>query len=124
MNLAIDIGNTLTKLAIFNDADIVENKVTEELTDLLLASFFEKYHIKNCIYSTVVNKKEDEILLKKYNFLHLNHLTPLPLSIKYKSPETLGIDRIAAVIGAYSIYKETDILVIDMGTCITFRFFE
>ena len=44
------------------------------------------------------------------------------MQIKYKTPETLGVDRIAASVGAKAIYKDTDLLVIDIGTCVTFDF--
>jgi type III pantothenate kinase len=34
----------------------------------------------------------------------------------------LGQDRIAAVVGAYSLYNKKDIIVIDAGTCLTIDF--
>jgi len=120
MNLIIDIGNTLVKLAVFEGDDLLETIVEEQLDESTLNSLFKKFNIQKGIYSSV--RAVDEVLLKKYNFLGLTHLTPLPLAIKYKTPETLGIDRIAAVVGAMSLYKNNEILVIDMGTCITYDF--
>ena len=55
------------------------------------------------------------------NFL-LTHLLPLPIQIKYKTPKTLGVDRIAAVCGAIDIFPNKDSLVIDAGTAITYDF--
>ncbi len=57
----------------------------------------------------------------------LDENTPLPIQNKYKTPKTLGKDRLAAVIGAYFSEKETKkqpTLVIDAGTCITFDFID
>lgn len=54
--------------------------------------------------------------------LSLTHTTPIPISNLYASPQTLGKDRLAAVIGAYALFKNTNILVIDAGTCITYDF--
>ena len=122
MNLVLDIGNTFIKLAVFNKNILLETSVQKELDDSLIDSFFQKYKITNCIFSSVTNNNKNEILLKKYNFLPLTHLTPLPLSLNYKTPETLGIDRIAAVVGAKSSFDNIDLLVIDLGTCVTFDF--
>jgi type III pantothenate kinase len=55
----------------------------------------------------------------------LDENTPLPIQNNYKTPKTLGKDRLAAVIGAYFLEKQTikqPTLVIDAGTCITFDF--
>ena len=122
MNLVLDIGNTFIKLAVFNKNILLETSVQKKLDDSLIDSFFQKYTITNCIFSSVTNNKKNETLLKKYNFLPLTHLTPLPLSINYKTPETLGIDRVAAVVGAKSCYPKNNLLVIDIGTCIKYDF--
>jgi type III pantothenate kinase len=51
--------------------------------------------------------------------IELSHLTPLPISIVYTTPQTLGRDRIAAACGAHSLFPKKNCLVIDAGTCIT-----
>jgi type III pantothenate kinase len=122
MNLVIDIGNTLTKLAVFDKNTLLETFIVKNIDNNLIDSFFQKYTIDACIFSSVVINQATEDLLKKYNFLQLTHLTQLPLTINYKTPETLGIDRISAVVGAKSSYKETNLLVIDIGTCVTYDF--
>ena len=122
MNLAIDIGNTFVKLTVFERDELIATSIEKELKEVLIASLFQKYPIKKGVYSTVRANVKDETLLKKYNFLQLTHLTPLPLSVNYKTPETLGVDRIAAVVGGRVDFKSTDLLVIDIGTCITYDF--
>ena len=47
-------------------------------------------------------------------------IIPMPIEIAYKTPETLGKDRIAAVIGARFLYPKGPVLAIDAGTCITY----
>ena len=57
----------------------------------------------------------------------LDENTPLPIQNRYKTPQTLGKDRLAAVIGAFFLQKEIikePTLVIDAGTCITFDFID
>lgn len=47
---------------------------------------------------------------------------PLPLSMGYHTPETLGPDRLATAIGGYSLYPGQNVLVLDFGTCLKFDF--
>lgn len=122
MNLVVDIGNTLVKLAVFDGNHLLETIIEKQLKESLIDTLFQKYNIQKGIFSSVRAKGSGEILLKKYNFLQLTYKTPLPLAINYKTPETLGIDRIAAVMGAKSNFENTDLLVIDIGTCITYDF--
>lgn len=121
MNLVIDQGNTSVKLAVFEQDKVVDSSVVDELSEKKINKFISKYEIKRIIFCSVKSEIVPEVL-KKYNFLELSHLTPLPLAIKYKTPKTLGKDRVAAVVGARKIYPATNLLVIDMGTCITFDF--
>jgi type III pantothenate kinase len=81
--------------------------------------------IKNAIISTVKDKPNE--LLKKMSeeletLVFLDHETKIPIENNYKTPESLGKDRLAAVIGANYLYYDRDILVIDAGTAITYDF--
>ncbi len=60
-----------------------------------------------------------EELKQRGNTIIVSHSTPLPIKLNYKTPETLGVDRIAAAVGAYDLFPQKNNLVIDMGTCIT-----
>ena len=56
--------------------------------------------------------------------MHLTHETPLPIRLGYSTPQTLGRDRIATAVGAWTIAQRLDnacdVLVIDAGTAITY----
>jgi len=52
--------------------------------------------------------------------LELSHSLKLPITIDYKTPNTLGKDRIAGAVGAQSLFLKENILIIDAGTCITY----
>lgn len=52
----------------------------------------------------------------------LTSQTELPIKIDYKTPATLGPDRLAAACGAWALHRGEDCLVIDAGTCITVDF--
>ena len=47
---------------------------------------------------------------------------PLPIQLNYKTPKTLGADRVADACGAVSLHPGEPCLVIDAGTCITVDF--
>ena len=121
MNLVIDQGNTTLKLTVFEYDRVAFSCVIDKFDQEKINLIISKYRVKRTIFCSVKSEKIPEVL-KKYNFLELSHLTPVPLSIKYKTPETLGRDRIAAVVGAQTMYPRTNLLVIDMGTCITTDF--
>lgn len=64
-----------------------------------------------------------EFLFSRLSFvLELTFSTPLPVKILYDTPETLGMDRIAAICGAHKLFPEKDVLVIDAGTAITYEY--
>jgi type III pantothenate kinase len=125
LNLVVDIGNTLTKLAIFRNSEIIYIDSVELLKPELIGQLYIQFpEITQSFISSVSDIPENiRIALtkkgKKANTL--DSKTKLPFSIKYKTPDTLGKDRIAAVAGAYSIYPFKNVLVIDAGTAITYE---
>jgi type III pantothenate kinase len=121
MNLVIDNGNTRIKVATFSNQDLVK-KFTFQTVDELKV-FLNSNQFDHVIVSSVGNPAEaiSSWVNAKKKFV-LNYLLPLPIMILYKTPETLGVDRIAAVCGAIDLFPSNDCLVIDAGTCITYDF--
>ena len=125
MNLIIDIGNTRTKMGLFGKGKLIRKGVLEKGWKLKdLKAFVADRGIKNAAVSTVAGLEPNiEGFLKRFNYyLKLSASTPLPIKNTYKSPKTLGKDRLAAVIGAHYLFPEKNCLVIDAGTCITYDF--
>lgn len=127
MNLCIDQGNTHTKLAVF-DKDLLVFKTAFENADWVSCEqSLDNFDIQSAIISSVANIHENLIhyLQKKQLFLiELNAQTKLPITNLYKTPDTLGKDRLAAVVGAQSLKPNQDILVVDIGTAITYDFID
>jgi len=126
MNLCIDIGNTRAKYAVFDHEEVVKVGVWDNF-DLSTLRAIQKEipMIQRIIVSTVTLLKQNvlkEINIKPDRYLLLDHLTPIPIKNKYKTPETLGKDRLSAVIGASAVFPQRDCLVIDAGTCIKYDF--
>lgn len=123
MNLTIDIGNTRNKIAIFDQNEIVETAIIEDLNDASIEKVKEKYNIDAVILSSVKkpNKKLINYLQSNIElFIDLDEFTAIPIENLYNSKSTLGKDRLAAVVGANNIFPDTNVLVIDLGTAITF----
>jgi type III pantothenate kinase len=127
LNLIIDIGNTAAKVALFDGGEMVE-VLTESNQSLdCLEALCAKYPVEQGIVATVIDLSERvlaALVALPFPLLWLDSKTPLPVTNLYETPETLGYDRMAAVVGANEQYPRRDILVIDAGTCITYEFID
>lgn len=122
MNVAIDSGNTFAKIGWFDDDKLVRLE-----TKLIWSEMIREIQNdipERIIYSSVNKSFEDfkEALQLDVPVLNLSSETSIPIKKEYKTPETLGADRVAAAIGANWLFPEKDLVVIDMGTCITYDF--
>lgn len=123
MNLAIDVGNTKTKVGFFKEDHLESTKTFESIHEL--NQFLDdKAHESTIISSVNTTYGEiSKVLPSLQKPILLNNETPLPFKNKYKS-KTIGLDRLAAVAGAQILYPNENTLVIDLGTCITYEFLE
>lgn len=126
MNLTIDVGNTCTKLVAFEGLRPVDEvRMDGEDTQVLL-QFCRQHTFERGIYSTVVqlpDNMSDAIKSLPFPMMQLvSGETPIPIRNLYATPRTLGSDRLAAAVGAYCKDEGHDVLVIDVGTCITYDF--
>ena len=126
MNLVIDIGNSRVKLFIFKNDKITFRSIcnhNEFIKTLQTLPFKEQ--IINVISSTVSTNYDDiiEINLKDSNYFKLsNKNLKLPFRNNYKTLNSLGQDRLALVSSAVFNYPNSNTLIIDVGTCITYDF--
>lgn len=126
MNLIIDVGNSFVKLAVFKqDKILVKYSVKNKEVLKTLRAIRKTYAgIDNAIISSVGKFRKTDLAYvnKYYKTLILNHQTKVPFINKYKTPTTLGIDRIALVSASVAKYPAQNVLIIDAGTCITYDF--
>lgn len=124
MNIAVDFGNTAAKVGIFRDERLHDKHLFQD--PAALRTFLESYHAENIIVSSVSHPAEEVLSwsVARGKKIALSHQLPLPIKILYVTPQTLGVDRIAAVCGAAEIFPNQDCLVIDAGTCITYEFID
>ncbi|ARV16226.1 type III pantothenate kinase [Polaribacter sp. SA4-12] len=125
MNLTIDVGNTRVKTAVFEKDKLVELTVFDKTKILSeIKKILKKHVISNVIMSNVASISDSKLkkLQKLVKIKVISSSTKVPFENLYKTPKTLGIDRIALVAGAVNQFYGKNVLVIDAGTCITFDF--
>jgi type III pantothenate kinase len=124
MNLAIDLGNNRTKLAIFEDDEIIHSSVLKDKVAESLFEIGQKFTgIRRCIIASVTKDiGEVTLTLNKLgiNYTILNSSQKLPIKNHYRTKDTLGMDRLAAIAGAHALFPERNILIIDAGTAVTY----
>jgi type III pantothenate kinase len=128
MLLAVDIGNTKIKAAVFEDATLVE-KIIFDKDDALaeVKNILKKYRfITHSIMSSVGRVQNDLYLYLQEGtiFIPVGHDLNFPFVNKYATPATLGIDRMVLAAGAVLKYPDSARLVIDAGTCVTYDFID
>jgi type III pantothenate kinase len=124
-NLCVDIGNTKIKFGWFTRDQLLESKSIRRSEIAQIEAFLTNHTAENVIFSTVAEslpKEVKQFLPPGTPVLELSPDLQLPISLAYRTPQTLGRDRLAAVLGAYALFPGTYSLIIDSGTCITYDF--
>ncbi len=121
-NFIIDIGNSRIKAGYFEGGSLSKEWKVEELAELNFIK--QNLPIDHSLVSSV--KWEIDTLEKKldFPFTWFDHNLSLPIKVDYKTPTTLGLDRIAAAVGLSAVNPGGDSLGIDVGTCITYECLE
>ena len=125
MNLAVDIGNTRIKIGVFaNDNLVFKTETSESVFEDTLNTVLKEHDLTTAIVAASGNSQKVVTLLQKSGLLVkiLDHKITLPFKNLYKTPQTLGLDRVALVAAAVKSYPDKDVLVIDAGTCVTYDF--
>lgn len=127
MILTIDLGNTRAKFTLF-EADgrpaqhwvVAHERLVQELQQLF-SHHDEITAVSWCAVGdvpTALTTWFEHAPCKVYELRPT--APPRGIIVDYRTPETLGADRLAAVMGARLLLPNRALLVIDAGTCITF----
>ena len=125
MKLVIDVGNTKVKAGVFSQKQLIEVFYSDTMNIRFIENMCNKYvAISSVIFSSVIDISDEilQFLKRKFYCIELFETTPIPIINLYKTPSTLGKDRLAGVVGAYFLSPSQNTLVIDAGTCITYDF--
>lgn len=121
--LAVDQGNSFCKLSLFEDQTPLEIcRIPTEDSESVF-SVVESWCPDCGAFCSVghIDPRLVESLRIAVGgqFLLLSHSTPLPITVEYATPATLGLDRVALAAGAASLYPGQNIMVVDAGTAVT-----
>jgi type III pantothenate kinase len=137
MNLIIDQGNSVCKWAFFENApgaktdytrlDALEPVAifyTQPPEEMLSGEIFKQFKPRAAIYSSVLNRTDDvkyEAIKQNINLcFRFDSTTPIPVKNNYSQPQSLGADRLAAAVGAWTLAPGKPSLIVDLGTAITY----
>ena len=124
MNLTIDRGNTRVKSAVFDDKNLLEVKAFDKATfeEEVQGVFNRNPNIRQAIISSVAESAAnyESVLTDRVRVFHLDQNLSLNFSSKYDDLSKLGADRKALIAAAVTIYPAQNVLVIDMGSCVTY----
>ena len=117
MLASIDIGNSQVKIGLFEEDKLLK---AENVETSSILKYLRENKVSNLIISSVTEDKTliTELVKDYQNLVVLKSDTPVPLNIDYETPNTLGIDRVAAAVGAINHFQGP-LVIVDAGSCIT-----
>ena len=115
MNLVVDIGNTLLKLAVFDGGRLVAQQCVGELREETFAGLLGGARAARAVVAST--RGEAPAIVEEFT-----PATPVPIGNAYLTPATLGRDRLAAAVGAATLYPGRNALIVDFGTAVTLDF--
>lgn len=124
MNICIDAGNSRVKYGIFENDTLCEVFIHQSLNIMHIESIFRKYQFKSGL---ITGSRHIEPLflgelMERFNVIEFTHQTHIPVKNLYRTPKTLGLDRLAGAIGGHFAFPFFNNLIIDLGTANTYNF--
>ena len=123
--LTIDQGNSEAKIALWDDSELEDFRMEPALNPQRVSDFVGKRTLAGGIYCSVAREDVDVIRRLCHicpRAMRLTPDTPVPIRVDYRTPTTLGADRVAAAVGAWADYAGRPILVVDAGTAVTYDY--
>lgn len=126
LNLTIDQGNTVAKMALWRDGELEDIVIEPDLTARAVERFTRgRGEVDGAIYCSVAHSGENIVREIRHIARRVCRMSPrcrVPINIDYGTPGTLGADRVAAAVGARELHDDCNLLVIDVGTAATYDF--
>lgn len=122
--LCLDFGNTLLKAALVKDGVVEEHFNFKEATASYVLPIIHQTNPDICVLSSVIHHDTslEQAIAEACPFHLLTHISKLNFTTDVEQPQTIGADRIALMAGAVALFPKHPVLVISMGTCITYSF--
>lgn len=128
MILAVDVGNTRIKGAVFEDSILLNVFVfkREDIQKSIQNILKSHKKITHLVVASVSNIEKETFtdFEKSVTIYFVSHKDSFPFVNCYETPQTLGIDRLVLATGATLQFPNQNRLVIDAGTCVTYDFID
>ncbi len=123
MNLVVDIGNSRVKAAVADGAGVLAVHTFASPDDPGIDGLLAEYPaVRRCIVASTGAGAGDlagRLRARGLEVLEMTPSTPVPVANVYLTPATLGVDRLAAAVGAVEVMGCRNCLIVDFGTAIT-----
>lgn len=127
--MVVDIGNTRVKVAVVCGDEVCE-EMSFELLDRERHSTIKRVVERHSLHRAILSSTRGDAELREIatrlhclidEVLIFDSSTPIPIKNSYSTPESLGCDRLAAAVGAWSLYGQTAdaVVIVDLGSAIT-----
>ena len=126
-NLIVDEGNTLCKIAVLEESEVLCEAVSAEFDMAQAAQMIEQFSVSKAVVASTrqgAEKIAEQLRSKIAKVLIFSSQTEVPIEVEYSSRQTLGTDRIAMAVGVVCEMGVENALIIDMGSAITFDIVE
>ena len=122
--ICFDFGNTRLKAGIFEGESFIDEIILPDDSNVTISSILDRYNPGCTMLSSVINHRSEleAELAARGNFHKLDHRTKLNFSTPVGKPETIGADRLALIAAAVHFYPGKNMLIIGLGSCITYNF--
>jgi type III pantothenate kinase len=118
----VDIGNSNFKVAALQNNEIYRALRFDKKD---LAKLIQLIKNTNVILSNVAKIEYQVLFEENCNLIYsVNSQTKFPFDSEYKTMESWGMDRACNIAAARIKFPKTNVLVIDVGTCIKFDFID
>jgi len=124
VNLVLDVGNSLLKIALFEKSELIQKFKFSGNYKRNIEDIISKYKVTHSIISNVgrIDDSTINILKESTSLLLVSNQLKIPFKNLYKSKNTLGQDRLALVSAAAFNFPNENVLIVDVGSCITYDF--
>jgi type III pantothenate kinase len=122
MQLALDFGNSAVKAGIYDGRELVLVQTQKQFSKTQLKKLLKHFAIEHSMSCSVTRASVslEKFLQQNTNYKRLESSTVLPIRNYYKTRNTLGMDRLANLMGGRSFFPHKNVLVVSAGTCITY----
>lgn len=121
-DLVLDVGNTRTKAALFHGGGALRWTTLANGDLAGLQAWAGAEHVSGIVLGSVAAPDPvfEAALAAWAPVTALSGASPAPVHNAYGSPLTLGVDRLANAVGAWSLFPQRAVIAVDLGTCITY----